>query len=56
MIQQRKRKAASRSTPGHAETASVVENVVLRFGSGAVSKVHITRKSKQRALWKVDKE
>lgn len=56
MIQLRKRKAAARTAQGLPDAASVVENVVLRFGGGSGSKVHITRKSKQRSLWKVDKE
>lgn len=37
--------------------ASAVENVVLQFGgSGQTSNVHVTRKNRQRTLWKVDKE
>lgn len=37
--------------------ASAIENVVLQFGgSGQTSNVHVTRKSRQRTLWKVDKE
>jgi hypothetical protein len=55
-IQQRKKKNAARNLQGQPETPVVVENVVLRFGGGSGSKVHITRKSKQRSLWKVEKE
>ncbi|KAI5454777.1 histone acetyltransferase 1 [Naganishia albida] len=55
-IQQRRKRNAARSLQGQPETSSVVENVVLRFGGGSGSKVHITRKSKQRSLWKVEKE
>jgi hypothetical protein len=33
-----------------------VENVVLRFGGGSGSNVHVTRKTQARALWKVEKD
>ncbi|KAJ9101914.1 hypothetical protein QFC19_004995 [Naganishia cerealis] len=55
-IQQRKKKATLKSAQGPFEGPSVVENVVLRIGGGSGSKVHITRKSKSRSLWKVNKE
>jgi hypothetical protein len=55
-IQQRKKKNPARNSQGQPETPSIVENVVLRFGGGSGSKVHITRKSKQRSLWKVEKD
>lgn len=59
-IQQRKKKAAAaaaqKGAQGQLEGTSVLENVVLRIGGGSGSKVHITRKSKPRALWKVNKD
>lgn len=33
-----------------------VENVVLRFGGGNGSNVHVTRKTQTRTLWKVEKD
>ncbi|KAJ9108890.1 hypothetical protein QFC21_000211 [Naganishia friedmannii] len=55
-IQQRKKKAAPKNAQGQLDGTSVLENVVLRIGGGSGSKVHITRKSKPRALWKVNKD
>lgn len=55
-IQQRKKKAAQKGAQNQLEGTSVLENVVLRIGGGSGSKVHITRKSKPRALWKVNKD
>lgn len=42
--------------PSAGQTPAGIENVVLSFGGGGASAVHVTRKTKQRTLWKVEKE
>ena len=58
IVSRRKRALANASASGSAGAKAQVpvENVVLRFGGGTGSSVHVTRKTQARTLWKVEKD
>jgi hypothetical protein len=58
MIASRRKKALAAATavPGQPKVQVPTENVVLSFGGGTGSSVHVTRKTQARALWKVEKD